>query len=174
MQKWALNRVKCEIVAKKKNKSGDIWRPKDLWISPKFALKGREGNRAWDHRPHADTDSSARILELADVALGLKKSGPQKKKKSSAGGLDPVRESRLLDSSLRPNNSPTRIVTIVNQGQLTPVTGPTLVYDHGESSGVFLCSACRKSFQTDDPAEAMHLFQAHRCSPAAKRNSPAP
>jgi hypothetical protein len=45
---------------------------KDLWVAPQFSLKGRDGNRAWDHR-HVGDPNSARFLELADIALGVHK-----------------------------------------------------------------------------------------------------
>lgn len=48
-----------------------------LWISPRFSLKGQNGERAWG-RP-AGSPGSARFLELADIALGTKKPEPQKK-----------------------------------------------------------------------------------------------
>ena len=55
---------------------------KELWISPRFTLKGQSGDRAWDHRQIA-SPGSARFLELADVALGVKKH--ENRRKKSAG-----------------------------------------------------------------------------------------
>jgi hypothetical protein len=52
---------------------------KDLWISPRFNLKGKDGNRAWDLAGNLTADSGARFLELADIALGLKKAEKRKK-----------------------------------------------------------------------------------------------
>jgi hypothetical protein len=51
---------------------------KDLWISPRFSLKGQNGDRAWDHR-QIGNPGSARFLELADIALGMRKPEPRKK-----------------------------------------------------------------------------------------------
>jgi hypothetical protein len=55
---------------------------KDLWIAPRFSLKGPAGERAWDGRPGGIPNSS-RFLELADIALGLKKPAPHAKKAST-------------------------------------------------------------------------------------------
>lgn len=52
-----------------------------LWVAPKYSLKGPAGERAWEDRPGGPPNSS-RLLELADIALGLKKPTPKKKKKS--------------------------------------------------------------------------------------------
>lgn len=52
---------------------------KDLWVSPRMNLKGPDGNRAWDKTGNITPTSGSRFLELADVALGHKKSPPRKK-----------------------------------------------------------------------------------------------
>ena len=52
-----------------------------LWISPRFSLKGQNRERAWGHR-QVGSPGSARFLELADIALGTKK--PEARKKSAA------------------------------------------------------------------------------------------
>jgi hypothetical protein len=77
------------LSAKKKNgnnKSGHQAAPQvsaeDLWIAPKSNLKGDNGDRAWNDRTGAPTGS--RLLELADIALGLKKPEPFKKRHSAA------------------------------------------------------------------------------------------
>lgn len=54
----------------------------DLWIAPKSNLKGENGDRAWNDRNNAPTGS--RLLELADIALGLKKPEPLKKRRSAS------------------------------------------------------------------------------------------
>jgi hypothetical protein len=60
-------------------------KPKDanesdgLWIAPRHSLKGPAGDRAWENR-RGGIPSNTRFLELADIALGLKKTGPYKKK----------------------------------------------------------------------------------------------
>jgi hypothetical protein len=55
---------------------------KDLWIAPRYSLKGPAGERAWENRPGGAPNSS-RFLELADIALGTKKPVPKKKKSPS-------------------------------------------------------------------------------------------
>jgi hypothetical protein len=54
----------------------------DLWIAPKSNLKGDNGDRAWNER--GATPTGSRLLELADIALGLKKPEPAKKRRSAA------------------------------------------------------------------------------------------
>jgi hypothetical protein len=72
------------MARKKKTKSApqeDL--SKDLWISPRFSLKGQNGDRAWDHR-QTGNPGSARFLELADIALGTRKPEPRKKTSAHA------------------------------------------------------------------------------------------
>lgn len=57
---------------------------KDLWINPRSNLRGPEGNRAWDNQGNISPSSGTRFLELADIALGIKKPLPKKKKASAA------------------------------------------------------------------------------------------
>jgi len=45
---------------------------RDLWIAPRYSMKGPAGERAWENRPGGAPNSS-RFLELADVALGFRK-----------------------------------------------------------------------------------------------------
>jgi len=54
---------------------------KDLWVNPKSNLKGDRGDRSWENRAGGPPNTS-RLLELADIALGLKK--PELKKKRAA------------------------------------------------------------------------------------------
>lgn len=54
-----------------------------LWVSPRSLMKGPDGERAWDNRPGGPPHSQ-RMLELADIALGLKKTEPRKKPRSGA------------------------------------------------------------------------------------------
>ena len=56
----------------------------DLWIAPKSNLKGDNGDRAWNDRRATPTGS--RLLELADIALGLKKPEPLKRRSAAAAG----------------------------------------------------------------------------------------
>jgi len=62
--------------------------PEGLWIAPRYSLKGPQVERAWENRP-GGVPSSSKYLELADVALGLKK--PEhtfKKRRLPAGAHD--------------------------------------------------------------------------------------
>jgi hypothetical protein len=63
----------------------------ELWVAPRYSLKGPAGERAWENRPGGPPNSS-RYLELADLALGLKKPAPRKKHSSKThdkGKLEP-------------------------------------------------------------------------------------
>jgi hypothetical protein len=66
--------------AKKTNNVG----PEDLWVASKSNLKGDNGDRAWNDR--MSTPTGSRLLELADIALGLKKPEPPKKRRSASAG----------------------------------------------------------------------------------------
>ena len=57
----------------------------DLWVNPRSNIRGPDGNRAWDMSGNITPNNGARFLELADVALGLKKPAPDKKKAAVAG-----------------------------------------------------------------------------------------
>lgn len=72
--------------SKNNNKPATDVTAQDLWIAPKSNLKGDNGDRAWNDRTGAPTGS--RLLELADIALGLKKPEPFKKRRSAAAGAD--------------------------------------------------------------------------------------
>jgi hypothetical protein len=78
----------CALPSKKKNrktpKPALNVEPHDLWIAPKSNLKGDNGDRAWNDRMAIPTGS--RLLELADIALGLKKPEPFKKRRAAASG----------------------------------------------------------------------------------------
>jgi hypothetical protein len=50
----------------------------DLWVSPTHTLKGDRGERSWENMT-GDPRRNSRLLELADLALGLKKPTPRKK-----------------------------------------------------------------------------------------------
>ncbi len=63
---------------KKPKTSKDTNPANEMWINPKSNIKGDRGNRAFDDR--LGVPSSARYLELADYALGLKKPVVKKKK----------------------------------------------------------------------------------------------
>jgi len=72
------------LPSKKKNDNQPVVGPHDLWIAPKSNLKGDNGDRAWNDR--GTTPTGSRLLELADIALGLKKPEPPKKRRSAAAG----------------------------------------------------------------------------------------
>lgn len=52
---------------------------RDLWINPRRNMRGTDGNRAWDTRGNISSSTGARFLELADIALGIKKTEQKKK-----------------------------------------------------------------------------------------------
>ena len=55
---------------------------KDLWIAPRLSLRGENGDRAWDRSGNLPPGAGARFMELADIALGIKK--PMQKKNGDA------------------------------------------------------------------------------------------
>ena len=57
---------------------------KDLWINPRSNLRGSDGDRAWQNDGNISPSTGTRLLELADIALGLKKPLPKKKKAGAA------------------------------------------------------------------------------------------
>ena len=59
----------------------------ELWIAPRHSLKGPAGDRAWENR-RGGIPSNTRFLELADIALGLKKPVPHKKKAITVSAHD--------------------------------------------------------------------------------------
>jgi hypothetical protein len=75
--------MKKKTVRKRSSKADDD----GLWIAPRFALKGTDRERAWDER-RGNSPSSSRLLEYADIALGLKKVEPRKKRMSPRGTHD--------------------------------------------------------------------------------------
>jgi hypothetical protein len=66
-------------MAKKRKNAKTTGGSEDLWIAQRYSLKGPAGERAWENRA-GGAPSSSRYLELADIALGLKKTAPHKKK----------------------------------------------------------------------------------------------
>jgi hypothetical protein len=53
-----------------------------LWIAPSHSLKERAPKIGWGARRDEPSQSN-RFLELADIALGLKKPHPQKKRRAA-------------------------------------------------------------------------------------------
>ena len=81
----------CEALLphKKKNsvrRAAEMTEAQDLWIAPKSNLKGDNGDRAWNDR--RGTPTGSRLLELADIALGLKKPEPPKKRRATSAGAN--------------------------------------------------------------------------------------
>jgi hypothetical protein len=62
-------------------------RQNELWIAPRYSLKGPAGERAWENRP-GGIPNSTRFLELADIALGLIKPAARKKKALTTSAHD--------------------------------------------------------------------------------------
>lgn len=54
----------------------------ELWVAPRYSLKGQSGDHAWDKHV-SGLPSHSRYLELADIAMGTKKPEPFKKRKTS-------------------------------------------------------------------------------------------
>jgi hypothetical protein len=59
----------------------------DLWVAARYSLKGPAGERAWENRLGGPPNSS-RFLELADIAMGLKKPEPKRRKCAATGAHD--------------------------------------------------------------------------------------
>ena len=74
---------------KKRSKQPDEIDAADLWIAPRSNLKGENSDRAWNDRRAAPTHS--RLLELADIALGVKKTEPPRKRNGVSGKDSPKR-----------------------------------------------------------------------------------
>jgi hypothetical protein len=66
-------------MAKQRKTANSSDQSKELWIAQRYSLKGPAGERAWENRA-GGAPSSSRYLELADIALGLKKTAPHRKK----------------------------------------------------------------------------------------------
>jgi hypothetical protein len=79
--------VALKIVARKQKKR-DSDPSAELWIAPGFSLKGRNGDRGMDRGGNLTPNNATRLLELADVALGLKKSTSKKR--------HPVRDPQII------------------------------------------------------------------------------
>jgi hypothetical protein len=70
------------IPRKKKSKTKKAEKENELWVSPRFSLKGADGERAWDAGV-TGLPNSSRFLEMADIALGLKKRSAKKTESKS-------------------------------------------------------------------------------------------
>jgi hypothetical protein len=71
----------------KKGKTKKTDAPDGLWIAPRYSLKGPAGERAWENR-RGGIPNSSKYLELADIALGLKKPDPKFKKRTVSDAHD--------------------------------------------------------------------------------------
>jgi hypothetical protein len=74
--------------------------PEGVWIAPRHSLKGPKGERAWEDRP-GGPPSNSRFLEMADIALGLKKPTTKKHKAVAAGAhvtnkTEPYAEAKII------------------------------------------------------------------------------
>lgn len=69
---------------------------RDLWINPRRNMRGTDGNRAWDTRGNISSSTGARFLELADIALGIKKTEQRKKKEGTR--IHPISSKPKSDS----------------------------------------------------------------------------
>jgi hypothetical protein len=74
-------------MVKKQKKAKAAGDPEELWIAPRYSLKGPAGERAWENRA-GGAPSSSRYLELADIALGLRKTAPHRKKNQPPSAHD--------------------------------------------------------------------------------------
>ncbi|HSK46194.1 MAG TPA: hypothetical protein VLA83_20155 [Candidatus Binatia bacterium] len=75
------------LMVKKQKKAKMAHDSEELWIAPRYSLKGPAGERAWENRA-GGAPSSSRYLELADIALGLKKTTAPKKKNLALSAHD--------------------------------------------------------------------------------------
>jgi hypothetical protein len=62
-----------------KSKTKPVKSDDGLWVAPRYSLKGPTGERAWENR-RGGAPSNSRFLELADIAMGLTKPEPLKKR----------------------------------------------------------------------------------------------
>ncbi len=70
----------------RKSKSDKNANTDEMWINPNSTFRSSRGDRAWENRP-GGVSNSARFLELADLALGLKK--PETKTKTVVSNVHP-------------------------------------------------------------------------------------
>lgn len=105
-----------------------------LWISPHLALRGL------GHQHRIDSErSNARILELADIALGFKDPEPAKRQTEVERNTE-IESPRLLREPEAAN--------------------PVLVMD--EASRHFCCPVCKTRFARN-ASDAIALFRVHQC-----------
>ena len=77
-------------MAKKSKSAKTTEGTNELWIAARHSLKGPAGERAWENR-RGGIPTSTRFLELADIALGLKKPAPHKKKNAAVSAHDTLK-----------------------------------------------------------------------------------
>lgn len=78
---------------------------KDLWIAPRYSLKA--GERAGENRPGGPPNSS-RFLELADIALGVKKPVARKKRTPPANAHQTSKTEPYSGMDYNTKNRPTK------------------------------------------------------------------
>jgi len=71
----------AKVTTSKERQKGQA---QDLWINPRSNLKGPDGNRAWSNAGNISPQSGALFLELAEIALGVKKPAPKHRKAAAA------------------------------------------------------------------------------------------
>ena len=109
-----------------------------LWISPHLALRGVGHQHRTDSEP-----SNARILELADIALGFKAPKPAKRQAAVEKNTE-IEAPRLL--------------------RVPEPAGPVLVMD--KASMHFCCPVCKTRFARN-ASDAIELFRVHQCVKAS-------
>jgi hypothetical protein len=76
-------------VKKRNNGKSTLRLAKDLWINPRSNIRGPDRNRAWQNSGNISPSSGARFLELADIALGLKKRASSEERASAGARRTP-------------------------------------------------------------------------------------
>ncbi|HYX52244.1 MAG TPA: hypothetical protein VE783_02255 [Candidatus Limnocylindrales bacterium] len=63
----------------------------DLWVSPNLALRGPNGDRGFHLGGNLPPENGARFLELADIALGLKRPADKPRSRKSVQHDSPTK-----------------------------------------------------------------------------------
>ena len=71
---------------------------KDLWINPRSNRRGPHEDHTWDNRGSIAPNSGARFLELADIALGAKKTARKKRTAGCSGSVSETGKSEPYSS----------------------------------------------------------------------------
>ena len=70
----------CSRSGESSRRSGSQTSHPDLWIAPRTSLSAQPDDLSWSVHPRRTTD--ARLLELADIALGMRKPQAFRKRRS--------------------------------------------------------------------------------------------